>query len=270
MVTFSGLCGMAIISGISDLWQSLRNPRLIFFMAWSDVRARYKRSVLGPFWITLSTAIGSIGLGFIWSDLMKIDRSTYMPLLTSGLILWQFLSACITESTSVFYKQSKIIRNLQLPLTIYPAQLILRHLINFAHNIPLFFIVCILLGRPVSVNTLFFIPALIIVAANLFWLTLVMGILGSRFRDIEYLVAMIMPLIMFLTPVMYRADSLQLVGKYMWLNPLTSMIEIIRCPLLGEPIPVYACIINLCLFALGGLVALMFFGAKRNRIAFWV
>ena len=92
--------------GLADIVRAFKMPRLILYMAWSDIRARYKRSVLGPFWITLSTAIGVVGLGFIWSELFKMDRASFIPLLTIGLILWQFMSACIIESTTVFSRQA--------------------------------------------------------------------------------------------------------------------------------------------------------------------
>ena len=132
--------------GLADIIRTFRNPRLILYMAWSDVRARYKRSVLGPLWITLGTAIGVVGLGFIWSALFKMERATFIPLLTVGLILWQFLSGCLSEAPSVFSRSANIIRNLGLPLALHPAQLVLRHMINFAHNVPLFFLVMLVLG----------------------------------------------------------------------------------------------------------------------------
>lgn len=245
-------------------------PRLVLYMAWSDIRARYKRSILGPLWITLSTAIGVVGLGFIWSELFKMNRAEFIPLLTIGLILWQFLSACIVESTSVFARQANIIRNLDLPISLHPAQLVLRHIINLGHNVPLFFLVAFILGRTFNLNTLMVVPGLLLVIANLFWMSLLLGTLGARFRDLEYLISMIMPLLMFLSPVMYRSNALPDFGKYMWLNPLADMIEIVRYPLLDEVTPGSVYVINIGLLLIGGTLTLILFNAKRNHIAYWV
>ncbi|MDE1900058.1 MAG: ABC transporter permease [Alphaproteobacteria bacterium] len=256
--------------GLADLCRTARMPGLIFYMAWSDIRARYKRSVLGPLWITLSTAIGVVGMGFIWSALFKIDRTTYIPMLTVGLILWQFMSACINESTTAFTRQANIIRNLNLPLSLYPAQLVLRHVLNLAHNIPLFFIVALILGVHFNAHMLMAAPALLLVVLNLYWMSLLIGTLGARFRDLEYLVSMVMPLIMFMSPVMYRPGALPSFGKYMWFNPLADMIEIVRYPLLGTPTPMFIYAINIGMLAIGGALTFALFNAKRNRIAFWV
>jgi hypothetical protein len=256
--------------GLADILRTFKMPRLIFYMAWSDIRARYKRSVLGPLWITLSTAIGVVGLGFIWSELFKMDRAVFIPTLTIGLILWQFMSTCIAESTSIFARQSNIIRNLDLPLSLHPAQLVLRQAINLAHNFPLFILVALVLGAKFNMYSLMFFPSLFLVLANLFWMSLMIGTLGARFRDLEYLISMMMPLLMFLSPVMYRQNALSTIGKYMWLNPLADMIEIIRYPLLGEATPALLYIINIGLLICGGLLTVLLFNSKRNRIAFWV
>jgi ABC-type polysaccharide/polyol phosphate export permease len=256
--------------GLEDIIKTFKMPGLILYMAWSDVRARYKRSMLGPLWITLSTAIGVVGLGFIWSELFKMNRAEFIPLLTVGLILWQFLSACIVESTSVFCRQANIIRNLSLPIALHPAQLVLRHVINLAHNIPLFFLVALILGRTFNLQAFMVVPGLLLVIANLYWMSMMLGILGARFRDLEYLVSMTMPLLMFLSPVLYRSDALPSIGRYMWLNPLADMIEIVRYPLLGEATPLSVYVINIGLLLVGGTLTFILFNAKRNRIAFWV
>jgi lipopolysaccharide transport system permease protein len=256
--------------GLADILRTAKMPGLIFYMAWSDIRARYKRSILGPFWITLSTAIGVVGLGFIWSELFKMDRAVFIPMLTIGLILWQFMSACIIESTSVFYRQANIIRNLNLPIALHPAQLVLRHVINLMHNFPLFIIVALILGCKFDWQTLLFIPGLLLVIGNLYWMSMLIGTLGARFRDLEYLISMVMPLLMFLSPVMYRPNALPSIGKYMWINPLADMIEIVRYPLLGEVTPGFIYIVNILMLLAGGALTFLLFNAKRNRIAFWV
>jgi ABC-type polysaccharide/polyol phosphate export permease len=256
--------------GLADLMRTFRNPSLILFMAWSDVRARYKRSVLGPLWITLGTAIGVVGLGFIWSELFHMERAVFIPLLTIGLILWQFISGCITEATSVFVRQTSLIRNLDLPISFHVAQLVLRQLINLAHNVPLFFLVVLILGGHFTWMTWLALPALLLVILNLFWMVLLIGILGARFRDLEYLISMIMPLLMFLSPVMYRPKALPFSGDLLLLNPIAHLIEIVRFPLLGEMPSMAVVAGNLILLVVGGALTLWLFNKKCDRVALWV
>jgi ABC-type polysaccharide/polyol phosphate export permease len=256
--------------GIADIVQALHCTRIIAFMAFSDVKARYKRSVLGPLWLTLGTAGGSAGLGFIWSELFHMDVAVFVPTLTAGLILWQFISGIIMESTVLFSRQAAIIRNLNLPLAIHPVQLLLRHLINLAHNVPVFFIVALALGHPLTVVSWLALPGLILVALNLLWLTLFIGLVGARFRDVEYFTAMVMPLLMFISPVFYRPSYLPFSENIMWLNPFSHFIEIIRYPLLGTPPPLFVVETNLVILVIGWLVTLWLFNRQHNRIAFWV
>ena len=235
------------------------------------MRARYKRSVLGPLWITLSTAISVVGLGFVWSALFHLERKTYVPMLTVGLILWQFISSSIIESSAVFIRQNGLIKNLDLPISLHAAQLVLRQLINFLHNIPLYFIVVLLLGSPLNFNCLWALPAIVLTILNLFWIVLLIGILGARYRDLEYLIATTMPLLMFFSPVMYSPDNLPpTTGKFIWFNPLAHMIEIVRYPLLGQAPPAFLIVSNIALLLIGGAVTLYIFNKKRNRVALWV
>jgi len=257
-------------AGLYDIIRTFSRPSLIFFMAWSDVRARYKRSVLGPLWITLSTAFGVVGLGFVWSALFHLERRTYIPTLTIGLILWQFISGTIIESSSVFIRQTGLIKNLDLPISLH-AQLVLRQFINFAHNIPLYFVVVLVLGSPLNWNCLWAIPALALLIMNLFWIVLLIGVLGTRFRDLEYLISTAMPLLMFFSPVMYSPENLPATtAKFIWFNPVAHLIEIVRYPLLGKIPPDFIIASNLALLIIGGSITLFAFNRKRNRIALWL
>ncbi|MDD5272590.1 MAG: ABC transporter permease [Methylovulum sp.] len=256
--------------GFTDIIQTCHCFRIITFIALSDVRARYKRSVLGPLWLTLGTAGGSAGLGFIWSELFRVDPTTFVPTLTAGLILWQFISGLIIEASTLFSRQASIIRNLNLPLAIHPTQLLLRHLINLAHNAPVFFIVALGLGNSLNLVTWLALPALLLVALNLLWITFFIGLLGARFRDLEYFITMVMPLLMFISPVFYRPSYLPFSERIMWFNPFSHFIEIVRSPLFGSPPPLFVVGTNLAMLIIGWSLTLWLFNRQHHRIAFWV
>ncbi|KXK43342.1 ABC transporter permease [Nitrosomonas europaea] len=255
---------------LEDLLQTLRHWPVVSFMALSDVRARYKRSVLGPLWLTLGTAVGSAGLGLLWSELLKVEAKTFIPSLTAGLILWQLISGVITESSTLYGRQAAIIRNMSLPLMIHPLQLLFKHLINLAHNAPVYLLVALVLSIPLTASTLWFLPCLLLVALNLFWICMVVSLLGARFRDLEYIIAAVMPLLMFVSPVFYRPNYLPFSEGLIWANPLSHLIEIIRYPLLGSPPPMFVVQTNLVMLLVGGSFALWLFNKKCDRISFWV
>jgi lipopolysaccharide transport system permease protein len=261
---------MAAGPAFTDLRRAAKLLHVIAFMAAGDLRARYRRSVLGPFWMTLGTAAGTLGLGLVWSELLRMDRATFVPSLTAGLIMWQLLSGCISEATTTYWRQSAVLRNLSVPLSMPPIQMLLKHLINFLHNLPVFVVVVLIFKVPVTWATLLAIPGLLLVAANLFWLTLLFSMLGARFRDLEYLVGAAMPVLMFLSPVFYRPSYLPFHGRYVWLNPFSHLIEVVRYPLLGSAPPRFVVLAALALAACGWVLTLWLFNAKRNRIAYWL
>ncbi len=253
-----------------DLKRAFENWSIVRFMALSDVRSRYKRSVLGPLWITLGTAVGSVGLGMLWSELLKVDAKNFVPTLTAGLIIWQLVSGVLTESCGLYGRQASIIRNMNLPLSIHPMQLLCKHLINLAHNIPVFILLALVLGVSINVNTLLVIPALLLVALNLFWICLLLSVLGGRFRDLEHIVVMVVPLLMFVSPVFYRPNYLPFSQNIIWMNPLSYFIEIIRDPLMGVAPPMFVIQGNLLMLVVGWAGAVWLFNKKHDRIAFWI
>jgi ABC-type polysaccharide/polyol phosphate export permease len=255
---------------LNDIAQSFKKFRLITYMAVSDLRARYKRSVLGPLWLTLSTVVGAAGLGFLWSELMKIDRASFVPSLTAGLIMWYFISGVIVESSTVFNRQANIIRNINLPLSIYPAQLIFRQLINLAHTAPVFLVVAFFLDFPLTSTALLAIPGVILLTLNLLWISLLIGLLGARFRDLEHLITSVMPLLMLISPVFYRPNFLPFSETIIWMNPFSHFIEIVRYPLLGSAPPMFVILANLGILIGGTLFTLWLFNRKHHRLTFWL
>jgi ABC-type polysaccharide/polyol phosphate export permease len=256
--------------GVNDLSQALKRMPVALFFAWSDTRARYKRSVLGPFWLVLTTAVGIVGMGLIWSILLKVDRAEFIPSLTIGVIVWQLISSCISEGAGIFYRQASQIKDINLPSFFVSVQLILRQLINFSHNILVFIVVSLVYPQHASFVAFLAIPGLILVVLNLLWVIQVLGYFGARYRDLEPLVASFLPILFFLSPVIYRANQLGALARVMAFNPLTYWIGLIRDPLLGfVPSPgTYVLALTTTLF--GWVAALWLTTHRRHRLPYWI
>ena len=256
-----------MIDRLAALYRALP---LVLYFAWGDTRARYRRSVLGPFWIVIGTAVGVVGLSFIWSGLLKVDRETFVPMLAVGLVVWQFIAGCVTESPSAFTRNAAVMRNLKTPYLIFPLQLLLRHLINFAHNIVVVIVVLIIFPPPLGISQLLIIPGILLLLGNLFWIAILFGMLGARFRDLEQTIGVLIPLMFFLSPVLYRPDQLGLMEKFIWLNPFTYMISLIRDPILGFAPAPFVYLVSAGTLLAGWWVTLWLYGRKHGRIPFWV
>jgi ABC-type polysaccharide/polyol phosphate export permease/GT2 family glycosyltransferase len=243
---------------------------LALYFSWSDTKARYRRSVLGPYWLVIGTAIGVAGLGLLWGALLKVDRAIFVPSLATGLVIWQLLAGCITESATTFTRNAPVIRNLNTPFLIFPLQLLFKHLINFAHNLSVVALVLIIFPPQMGFMQLLFVPGLLIVVGNLLWVAILIGMLGARFRDLEQVIVALIPIIFFLSPVIYRPDQLGIREQFVWLNPFSYMISLIRDPLLGSVPPYFVYFVSIGLLLIGWLVTLLFWVRKRNRIVYWV
>ena len=243
---------------------------LAFHIAWSDTRARYRRSVLGPFWLVLGTAIGVGGLGFVWSNLFDFDRSIFIPSLTVGLVVWYLLTGTIVGATAVFYHNRQLLLNMPVSSMLVSVQLILRELVNFAHNLVIVVIVLVIFPQPIGLTTLLVIPGLILVCINLLWVIQLIGYFGARFRDLEPLVSAIMQPLFFLTPVIFRPEQLGANAFILNLNPLAYWLSLIRDPIMGQAPTMLTWIVSILMAVLGWTAALYITAKKRHRLAYWI
>ncbi|WJV24869.1 MULTISPECIES: ABC transporter permease [Pseudomonas] len=261
---------ISLKEGVQDIFLGLRRIKMAFFFAWGDTKARYRRSALGPWWMVLSTAVSVAGLGFLWSMLLKDDPVKLVPSLTVGLVVWQFLSGCILESPSTFSRNAHFIRNIRIPFFIFPLQLLMRQLINLGHNAVVLVAVVAYFNFSFDLNQLLVIPGLLLVLLNLGWITLLLAMMGARFRDLEQIIGAIMPLMFFLSPVIYRPNQLEFGQGIVWANPFSYFITLIRDPILGAVPPLFVYQVSVAALVIGGLFTVYQFGKHRRHISFWV
>lgn len=254
----------------AEILQTLKRLDLAFFLAWSDTRTRYRRSTLGPFWLVLGTAIGVGGLGFVWSRLFQADASVFIPSLTIGLVVWYLLSSCLTESSSIFYNNRELLLNIPFASLLLSLQLLLRLLVNFAHNFLV--VIAVLLIYPSNISPMAFlaIPGFLLVCFNLLWVAQLFGYVGARFRDLEPLLVAIMQPLFFLTPVIFRSEQLGTNSLIILLNPFAHWLSLIRDPLMGKAPEMSSWIISIAMAIAGWALALYVTDTSRRRLSYWV
>lgn len=258
------------MNAIKDILNTLSKFRVIIYFSLTDTEARYKRSVLGPFWLTFGTLIGVLGLGFVWSEVLNLNRQEFIPNLTVGLICWQFFAGCIGESPSVFIRNSSIVRNVPQPFFFYPMLLVSKYLMNFIHNFIIIIGVIIYYKVNVNIYTFIFIPMFLIILINFVFIALIFGLIGARYRDLEPTVLAVLPLLFFVTPILYKPSQLNLSSWITDLNPLAYYVSAIREPLMG--IAPSAGLWGGLLFITLSVVLLgtILLNNKIKRISFWL
>ncbi len=241
------------------------------YLAWNDVKARYRKSVLGPMWQTLGNLIAVVGFSVVWSTLLEQDLRTFVPSLAIGFIVWQLVAGAISESANTFSNESQIIRNVAMPLWFFVVRALARQVINFLHNIVL--IIGVVLYYKISVNQadvwISFL-GVILTITNLAWIMFVFGILGARFKDIEYTINSVLPILFFVSPVLFRPDRLTVNLEIIWMNPLSHFIEAVRAPILGDSVSTNSYLILVGMLIFGSILSYWLYNTRARRVAFWV
>ncbi len=235
-----------------------------------DLRNRYRGSVLGPFWMTASAALMLVGLGLLYSRLFGISLRDYLPHLAVSLITWNVISGLVADACTALTNAEGIIRQIPLPFTVHALRCVFRNALTAAHNLPLLLVVLIALGQWPGIEIVLLLPGLLILGITAFAVSLLLGMLCARFRDVGQIVGNVMQLAFFLTPILWKPELLGPAAIWLPLNPFYAMLEMVRGPLIeggGSPI-VWAAASFYALVLVA--VAFAFFVRFRGRVAFWV
>lgn len=254
-----------------DLLESGRRWRLWSKLGWHDIRKRYRRSVLGPFWLTLSMAVMVASLGLVYGTLFRLDLENYLPFLAIGLATWTFIASFLNEGCTSFIELEPLIKNVRIPMSLHILRVLWRNLIIYAHNVVIFAVVAVIFGvSPGVTGVLLAFAGLGLLLVNAGWVMLLFGTICTRFRDVPLITASVVQLLFFVTPVMWKPELLGERRYLMALNPFYHLIEVIRAPLLGQLPGWENWAIGLLFAVAGWTFAFAFFARFRKRIAYWL
>jgi ABC-type polysaccharide/polyol phosphate export permease len=255
---------------IQDIREGLARWRLWGLMGWNDILLRYRRSMLGPFWLTISMGIMVAALGFLYGSLFKIPLETYLPFLTLGLLVWGLISGLITDGCTALSGAEGLIKEVRLPYSLHVFRMIWRNLIIFGHNIVVYLIVAAIFGIKPSLATLLVVPGLALVMLNAVSMGLLASIVCARFRDVPQIVSSLLQITFFMTPIIWQPELLKERHFLVDSNPFYHFVEIIRAPLLGQSVQLESWLYAGAVSLLGWLLALVFLGRYRRFIPYWV
>jgi lipopolysaccharide transport system permease protein len=253
-----------------DLIAALQEWQLWTMLGWNDVRQRYRRSVLGPFWITLSMGSFILLLGAIYSRLFNMEIKTYLPYLTLGFIVWGFISTSMTEGCTAFQEGERIIKQIRLPYSIYVLRVVWRNFIVFLHTIVIFIPMVVIFDVRLAFVSLLAIPGIGMIYLNQVWLTLALAIMSTRFRDMIPIVTTAVQIVFFATPIMWPVSALGDSVYIADINPLYHLIELVRAPMLGAAPRTLSWIVAGATLISGWLIAIWLLQRASRRIVFWL
>lgn len=266
----SSLPSGRVLKAVEDIRKSLLSYPLWLSLGWQDIKQRYRRSALGPFWITLSLGVTVVMMGILYAKLFKQDIRFYLPYLATGMVVWSLISSLINESTMVFIQAEGIIKQIPMAFGIHVMRMVWRNVIIFFHNMLVVAAVMVFFRVNPGWNIFLFPLAIFLIVINGYWVGLLLGILGTRYRDIVPMVSNIVQILFFLTPVMWSESSIK---NKIWViecNPLYHVLNITRNGLFGGEIPLQSWGVVLLITMLGWGLAFRMLVRYRARIAYWL
>lgn len=258
---------------LADIVEGFLKWRVWLMLAYQDLKLRYRRSVLGPFWITISMAVTVYSMGYLYSHLFHTDLQTYFPFLVAGMIAWTLISSLITDVTETLNTSDGLIKQIKLPYCLYIQRVVTRNIIAFFHNILVIVPIIAIYHQVAKVNlyTLLLIPGLLLIYFNGLIYGLMLAMIGARFRDLVQVIKNLTQVAFFLTPVMWNPNILPEKDRFIvMLNPFYSFVELIRAPLMGSR-PVWTTMAMVTVITLVGMVlCFKMFTRYRSRIIYWL
>jgi ABC-type polysaccharide/polyol phosphate export permease len=255
-----------------DLLRGFSRRELWGRLGWLDVKRRYRRTTIGAFWTSITLLIYVVTVGTVGAALWHQDIYEYVPFLASGMIAWMFVSSIIMESCSMLIAGQALFRNIRFDYSILAYALVWRNFIVFLHNFVVYFLVVLFLKPSLLSLTAFLVlPGLALVVVNGVWVSLLLGMICLRFRDVPPLVASILQIAMLITPLFWPADTLTGTKRFVFvdLNPLYHVLDVIRGPLMGRVPDAISYSVLVGMTIGGWWLTYAMFKRFRWRITYW-
>ena len=259
-----------LVASLGDFAESFRRTRLWSTLALNDIAGRYRGSVLGPFWITLTTAAFVVGIGIVYAELMHVPAEKYVPWMATGIVIWNLMSAIIVEGSNAYIEGAPIIQQTNIPLPIFIWRVVMRDLVNFAHQIVVIFAVALYFHYFLKINWPLAIFGLVLLTINVAWMGFAAAIMSARFRDMQQVIATVLQLLFFLSPVIWIPSEMSSVNRVLEANPMYHMLDVVRSPLMGNPPSTYSIVYLLVLALAGWIFTFGLFAAVRRRIVHYL
>lgn len=256
-----------------DLISAFKMNELSLSLAWTEVRLKYIRTKIGPFWETISLAILLFTLALLWSKLWKIEVNEYLPHLISGMIIWRYISLIISDGCLVFTRHDYIFRSVPMPFSTLVIKHIYAGIFLFLHHLPIIILFNLFLKIDFITTNLFYlfysIPIFLITSYSTI---MILAITSTRFRDVHSLTSSFVSVLVFFTPIFWTIDQMGEVGRKYFVNPniIYHYIEILRQPLIGHSPNFFSLVFTFIFTILIFILSMFLLNKYKRRIIFWI
>lgn len=253
-----------------DLRLSADRLGLAWSLAWHDVVSRYRGSILGPFWITLSMALMVVGIGVLYAQLFKMTLTEFMPFVAIGIVFFGVISGLINEGCNTFVQAAGMLSQTALPMFTFVWRTLIRNLIYLAHHLAIIAVVLVIYGYWRVMNLPLAAVGMVLLLVNTAWISMLVAIVSARFRDVPQIVTSVMQFAIFMTPVFWKPDAFPDRHAVLVFNPFYHMLEAVRAPLLGGRAALDSYAILAVMALVGWVLVFYLFTITRRRIVHYL
>ena len=259
-----------VSSALSDLGLGARRYRVWHVMGMEDLRLRYRRTAFGVLWLTATFSLFIAAKSVVFSGIMPVPFVEYTLYMATSFLIWGFLSTTMVDACTVWINSESWLRGVNVPKSIFVFQVIWRNLITASFSAIAVAAIFLLLRQPLGWYALASIPGLGIVLLNAGWVSLLFGVLATRYRDVVHLIRTFMGIMFFVTPILWIPETMgprfEMFALY---NPFAHFIAIVRDPLVYGTSDLISWVVCGSITVVGWLAAFFVFARYRNRLVFW-
>lgn len=255
---------------LRDLTNSFQRFGLAWSLATHDVGSRYRGSILGPFWITLSMGLMVLGIGVLYASLFNLPLHQFLPYVALGIVFFGVVTGTVNEGCETFVQAAGMLSQTSLPMFTFVWRTMFRNLINLGHHLVIVVGMLVFYGTWREAHPLLAVGGIALMLLNASWMSMLAGIASARFRDIPPIVMSVMQFAMFMTPVFWQPDRFGKHQVFLDWNPFYHLLQAVRAPLLGESVAPLTYIVLGLMAALGWTFTFTVFARTRRRIVHYL
>lgn len=254
----------------AEIARGVHRWELWLTLAWADTLARYRRTLLGPFWTTLNSTLFVALLAFVYALLWRIELASFLPFVAAGYFVWALFSTSINESCGIFHAHAETLKSVPVPPVAMLLRVLARNLLVFLHGMIVFAGIVLLFGGTFALLPLA-LPGLAILILFCLGAGLTLAFLCTRFRDFEPIVANLLTVLFFVTPILWQPRLLPAGSEYLAeANVVFHLVSVVREPLLGEVPAPRSYAISALAAAAALLLGVHAYARCRRRLAYWL
>ncbi len=245
----------------------------IIYYSWMKFLIKYRSTTLGPAWLLVGPGLFILFLGTLFSQINRLDTTVFIPHLAIGLIVWTLINGFVSGSTTIFRRSRAQILQSGTRLFDLVVTDVTFTVLQFLHQIILVAFVMLFYQRGIGLYAFVSLIGVALLILNGFLLGIVFGIIGARYRDLAEVMHAVMRIAFLATPVIWMPGEPgrgSLMNIFLNYNPFYHFLELIRAPLLDQPIAPLSWAVVLVITLLGIWFAKVFYLRFHKQVPLWV